>query len=189
MVIKNDETEMKVLYKLILLIGLCVLATCKRLSENDEHLTIPLQPYSGTELKTNGYYYHVSEDNIGNTAYEIYFLYRNGVLLYGGSPLLSDLPERESNYANGTYHAQANNKTNWGRFDVNGNQIRLERWFPSSGGPAPVIMLSGTIINDTLFHITTSRESHGDNTVKPFYRYYHFKKFSPKQDSTNSYTN
>lgn len=180
---------MRVLSILILIIGLFVFATCKRNRENIENLTIPLQPYNGSELKTNGYYYRVSQDNIGNVTYQIYFLYRNGVVLYGGFPLLSELPEIELSYANGTYYAEANNKTNWGRFDINGNQIRLEKWFPSSGGPAPVYMHSGTIINDTLFHITTSRESHGDNSAKPLDYYYYFKPFSPKPDSTNSFVN
>lgn len=179
---------MKIFSILILIFGLSVFATCKRDNRNIEELTIPLQPYNGDELKINGYYYRVSQDNMGNTSYQIYFLYRNGVLLYGGFPLLSELPERESSYANGTYHTQANNKTNWGRFDINGNQIRLEKWFPSSGGSAPVYMHSGTIINDTLFHLTMSRESHGDNSVKPLDYYYYFKVFSTKPDSTNSYT-
>jgi hypothetical protein len=180
---------MKVLSILILIIGLCVFATCKRDKENVEDLTIPLRSYNGNELKTNGYYYRISQDNMGNTAYEIYFLYRNGVLLYGGFPLLSELSERELSYANGTYHAQANNKTNWGRFDINGNQIRLERWYPSSGGAAPVIMHSGVILNDTLFHLTVSQESHGNQTVKQLNQDFHFKAFSPKPDSLNSYTN
>lgn len=180
---------MKVLNKLILIIGLLVFATCKLDKENIEDLTIPLQSYNGNELKTNGYYYRISQDNMGNTAYEIYFLYRNGVLLYGGFPLLSELSESELSYADGTYHAQVKNKTNWGRYDINGNQIRLEKWFPSSGGAAPVYMHSGTIINDTLFHLTVSRESHGNHSVKPLNYHYHFKAFSPKPDSTNSYTN
>jgi hypothetical protein len=183
------KMTMKVLSILILIMGLFVFATCKREKENAEDLTIPLSPYNGNELKTNGYYYRVSQDNMGNTAYEIYFLYRNGVILYGGFPLLSELPEREISYSNGTYHTQASNKTSWGRYDINGNQIRLEKWFPSSGGVAPVYMLSGTIINDTLFHLTASRESNGNNSVKTINQHFHFKQFSPKPDSTNSYTN
>jgi hypothetical protein len=59
---------------LILILGLCVFATCKRDKENVEDLTIPLRSYNGNELKTNGYYYRISQDNMGNTAYEIYFL-------------------------------------------------------------------------------------------------------------------
>jgi hypothetical protein len=179
---------MKLMKKTLVVIVILAFCACRREKWGDK-LTLPRQDYTGNELKVDGYYYRVSSDNLGNPAYEIYFLYRNGVILNGGFPLLSELPERELEFSNGTYRAQANNKTNWGRFDVNVNQIRFEKWFPSSGGPAPVIMLSGTIINDTLFHITASRESHGDNDVRSLDRYYHFKQFSPKPDSLNSYTN
>lgn len=172
----------------IYLLMLLASVACKRDLRNNNELTIPLQTYSGDEIKTNGYYYKIYQENSGDTTYEIYFLYRNGVVLHGGYSSPSEIAEDELSFANGTYYSNAQSRTNWGRFEVHGNQIRIEKWFPSSGGPAPVYMLSGSILNDTLFHLTRSRKSHDDFAERTIDYYYQFKAFSDKPDSTNDYS-
>jgi len=178
------------LVKTILWISLiAVLSACNWADRRAEDLTIPLRSYNGTELRTNGYYYWIYENTLGQSICEICFLYRNGVILYGGAHLMSELPEVEASFTSGEYDASTNNRTNWGRFEVIGNYIRYQRWFPSSGGPAPVYLNTGVILNDTLFHLTHSRKVHGEDSVRSLDEYYHFKELSPKPDSTNSFTN
>ena len=170
----------------VLIMIFCI--SCKKLFK-EEALTIPLQSYNGNELKVDGYYYRISSDNKGNPAYEIYFLYRNGVVLYGGFPLLSELPSREQSYMDGSYYSNMGSITNWGRFNVAGSDIKIEKWYPSSGGPYPVYLFGGAIENDTTYHLTYSKESHGEHKYEEENKLYHFKKLSPKPDSTNEFTN
>ena len=74
--------------RLILVLALVVLFAggCKKWFE-DEELTLPKTPYTGDELRTDGYYYNMEDGKIWST----YFFYRNGVLLYGaGTDTLDD---------------------------------------------------------------------------------------------------
>jgi len=175
---------------MIMITAIFITFSCAKKQDKEEMLTIPKTNYIGTELNIDGYYYRLSADNMGNTAYEIYFFYRDGTVLFGGFPLQSQLFARETQFSNGEYYNQAiMSKTNWGRFQIINESIRFERWFPSSGGPARVYQQSGIILNDSTFHITTSTPSHGDGTPKVIDHTYHFKKFVTKPDSVNTYTN
>ena len=78
------------------------------------------------------------------------------------------------------------NKSSWGLFEVIGQQIKFERWYPSSGGPLPVFVRRGKIINDTTFIITETYKSDGTerNIVNESY---HFRKFSNKPSNNNPF--
>jgi hypothetical protein len=82
-----------------------------------------------------------------------------------------------------------NSKFNWGVFQVNGANIKFERWYPSSGGPLKAYISSGEILNDTTFLITESyRMQKGNKTeLKDRNETYYFREFSPKSDSTNKF--
>lgn len=174
---------------LIILMSIVVFASCRKIIENDQELTLNIQPYTGNQLRVDGYYYWTSEDNEGNEAFQIFFFYRNGVLLSGGFPLAADLADQEEEFANGEYYDHVkDDKISWGRFQISGSIITYEKWYPSSGGPAPVYMHQGAILNDTTFQIASSRPSHGNGQVESLNRIYRFKPFSPKPDSTNTFT-
>lgn len=151
----------------------------------DDKLSIPFRSFDGNQLKTDGYYFRESEGR-----YDILFLYRDGTTLYGGAPLVSEIESMEHSYSNGEYYEIIKNiKHDWGRFVVDGNSFTREFWQPSSGGPLDAYTHTGTILNDTTLHITQAWMSCKTKKKNDLDRVYHFKKFSSKPDSTNSYTN
>ena len=51
-----------------------------------------------------------------------------------------------------------------GVFIINGQSIKFEKWYPSSGGGLPAYVREGDIINDTTFVISVSyRMKKGNN--------------------------
>lgn len=80
-------------------------------------------------------------------------------------------------------------KDYWGIFNIKNDSIVFERWYPSSGGPFPAYLRSGKILNDTTFVITKSFRSKIGNEEQQLNETYHFRKFSPKPDSTNIFVN
>jgi hypothetical protein len=71
----------------------------------------------------------------------------------------------------------------WGVFNIKDNIIKFERWYPGQGAKKAYVR-EGIILNDTTFHITKSYRSNGSE-LKDADEVYHFRKFSPKPDSTN----
>lgn len=163
---------------------------CKKNSPmKDDDLFLSRQNYTGNQLRIDGYYYN--EYGSGNeTRREIYFFYRNGILLKGGVPLLTELSIRENEFKNGTYYNYVkDSKLDWGVFQINGNNIKYEHWYPNSIGPLRAVIHEGIILNDTTFLITqTYRMKDGNKTDVSFENLlYRFKKLSPKPDSTNQF--
>ena len=183
-IIKINMKEMKI----ILLIMAIILSSnsCEKGALADESLTLKKVPYSSNQLRIDGYYYLF--DN-SNTLIATYFLYYNGILLYGGGrPLPQGLNEIEEKIFTSQQWLEIipEQRLKWGVFQIKGNEISFEKWYPSSGGPAPVYIRSGEILNDTTFVITQSiRSKTGE--AKKLNEVYHFKEFAPKPDSTNNF--
>jgi hypothetical protein len=70
-------------------------------------------------------------------------------------------------------------------FIIEDNVIKFERWYPSER-PYNAFVREGVILKDTTFHITKSYRSNGTEKREKD-EIYHFRKFSPKPDSTNVY--
>ncbi len=167
---------------------LCLSSNCKKEGIlTDDELSIPKKEFSGNQLRIDGYYYQ----KYGNPErLMIYFMYRNGILLYGGGGYeMGKINEFEQEIQT----QQAINKIRglkfcWGVFDINSINIKFERWYPSEG-TLPSYVRSGTILNDTTFVISESyRFQNGEKTdAQTENETYHFKKFSPKPDSTNKF--
>jgi hypothetical protein len=163
-------------------------SSCKKVLMKDEELTIVKSPYEGNQLRLDGYYYSVNEftNDIGSS----YFFYKDGTILHGGGwPYDDGFEGLESIFNSVNWQKEIrNNRLNWGLFIVDENEISFERWYPSSGGAAPVYLLTGEIINDSTFVITKSiRSKTGEEKERN--ETYHFKPFSPKPDSTNNFIN
>lgn len=155
------------------------------MAENDK-LSIKKEPYKGNELRIDGYYYH----KYGNPEnYDIFFLYANGIILYGSSPETTKLDEYEEMYKSGEYHDIVKNYIyHWGVFKIDGNTITYEKWVPSSGGPLPAYTFSGIILSQTSFKITKSwRETDKAGTIADEDITYTFKEFKSKPSSENSF--
>lgn len=164
-----------------------LLYTCGSLLEEDDTLSIEKKPYLGKEFRIDGYYF----DKYSNDEYrDCIFFYKNGVILNGGGwkYSLEKEKEKEEEYKNGAYYNFAKtSKISWGVFEIDGNTIRFERWYSSSGGPLSAYVREGVILNDTTFRITQSyRMQNGKKTEERSKdELYSFKELSPKPDSTN----
>lgn len=165
-----------------------VMVNCKKsgLFQDDE-LSLSKQDYTGNQIRIDGYYYF----NYSNNSIDYlstFILYQNGIILYGGSRLLSELPELEKSYKDGTFYNNVKSiKFAWGVYKIEGSKITFEGWYGER--PYRVFGQEGLILNDTTFRITQSyRMKNGKKTeVESKNEVYHFKSFSPKPDSTNSF--
>jgi hypothetical protein len=162
---------------------------CKKIGLfQDDELSLSRQDYTGNQLRVDGYYYF----DYANSSLEyvsIYFFYRNGIVLSGGSRLLSELPVLEESYRDGTFYNHVKSiKFVWGVHQIEGSNIKIEQWFPSEK-PYRAYVREGVILNDTTFRITQRyRNQNGKKTeVESENEVYHFKEFSPNPDSTNSF--
>ena len=153
----------------------------------DDKLSLEKRPFDGRQLRIDGYYY--TSWNVGEKErYDTYFLYRNGVLLNGASFLKEDKLKKEQEFKDGTYHKRSDVKYTWGVFDIVGDSIVFERWYPSEK-PHRAYIRAGKILNDTTFIITESYRMRFDRKTSHREReeVYHFRELSPKPDSTNRF--
>ena len=150
----------------------------------DDELSLERRDYNGDELKIDGYYYQTYGNYLS-----IYFLYRNGTIMYwGGGYSVNEIEQLENEFLNSYYIKSAqDDKTRWGVFQIKEDSIKFEKWYPRF--PAGTAMRSGNILNDTTFIIIeTYKMVDGEKTqFKELNEIYHFKKFSPKPDSTQSF--
>ena len=165
--------------KNIVLLILCVLFTQCIFLEKDDVLPVAT-PYTGNQLKINGYYYQISNDNI---IYLPFIMYRNGVIteIANHRNTLEEMDEYiKSSYVNGTRYK--NNKYLWGVFFINDNFVifhRLNQDYPHHEN-----IREGIILNDTTIQIIKYSSANYETIQNEVY---HFREFSPKPDSTNVY--
>lgn len=182
-IVVNNILSMKKM-KLLLtgIIIMLLLNNCKEDILEDDKLTLNKTPFAGQQLKIDGYYYAT----FGNIL-RIYFFYHDGTILSGGDVAEDVLSEQEQKYINGNFFvSKKDDKLYWGIYNIDGNQIKIEKWYPSSGGGMPVYLHEGIILNDTTFSITTSiRPKTGEE--KQLNEVYHFKHFLPKPYSTTRF--
>lgn len=165
------------------LLFVIVASSCQKCKESNEELCSSPVLYSGNELQTDGYYY---KEYANPDRREILFLFRNGVVLDGEIVDMTLLPAKEEEYMNGYYYNLIQSSMSyWGNFNISGNTIEYELWFPSTNRYVPYVN-HGVIINDTTFQIVMSYRCDGTNFNQRADTY-HFKKFGPKPDSTNQF--
>ena len=144
-----------------------------------DELTMEKRSYTGGQLRTDGfYYYHYSTPK--GDRYDVYFLNRNGIVRYIGTPSSLDYVSNNASFPRERYY--------WGLFRISGDQLVFERWHPGSGGYNPAFVHSGKILDDTTFVITEQERSKtGEEGLLKESRTFHFQEFSPKPDSTSKY--
>jgi len=165
-----------------------VIVSCGALSDamiTDDTLKLDRVYYSG-DLRLDGYYYTRVPVNGSGDRIDIYFLYTNGIVIYGETPKIENIEGHESKFADGGYYNRINSiKYYWGVFTSNTNII-METWEPSSGGPLKTVVRSGEILDDKTFVITSFLNNYSGETSTRNDTFY-FKEFSPKPDSTNTF--
>lgn len=157
--------------------SLFLLTSCIFFVGEEYELTFEKEPFRGSNLKLDGYFYSVEETP--SNPIRVLFLYNDGSILYMGtfsrgfiertlvdSMLISNL-----------------GKTDWGLFNVRGDSLNYEIRYPSGFEHIPFIH-KGIITSDTTFEIREWMRYDGTER-EPHHVYYRFKKFHPKPDSTN----
>ena len=163
----------------------------KRDESLDDKLTLKRVGYNGNELRIDGYYRHyVYVGKEPSPRYVIpYILYRNGIIFGEDGASIDRIVEMEEQFRNGTYAIRAaERKWQWGVFQINGNQIKYEKWAPGET-PFYAFTYEGMILNDTTFVINKyyrMRDVQNKAQTEVYWEY-HFKQFSPKPDSTNRF--
>jgi hypothetical protein len=173
--------------KYLTFFSMSILFTQCGLFIDDDSLSLPLTPYTGNQLRIDGYYYQIADGSNykDGTIFDCYFFYKNGIVitLGGGANSLEEMDEYVERCILLKYFY--NSKYCWGVFVIDGNIIKIDRWTPGAK-PYKAYVREGIILNDTTFHITKSFRSNGkEQNVKN--EIYHFREFSPKPDSTNVY--
>ena len=146
-----------------------ILYSCK-----DEKNSFQKIPYTGDELRTNGYYF-THYQTLGRDYTIVNFFFRDGTLLSAGSFESLNFNVVEQKLVE-RYELIKKNKIGWGVFQIIEDKIISESWTTNSGGGGlPVYKWSAKIVNDTTFLRNDSNQT------------WHFKQFSPKPDSTNRF--
>jgi hypothetical protein len=171
---------------LFISISLILASSCRlRVKCND----VPLSARTavvGNPLRTDGFYYgNPSADYKGDTGYTIYILYRNGTLILTGH-MGNDFEHYISSIASDNSLKQA--KSGWGNFRVDDTSIKIENWEPTMCG-YPAEFKNGKVINDTTFILyhNQRKDPDGSTVDLAMNQEFHFRRYSIKPDSTNSY--
>jgi hypothetical protein len=138
-----------------------------------EELTLQRENYMGNELRIDGFY-ATKLYRYDPFITSIYVLYNNGVLFEPGGiegDNSEDLLDFMSSLKDRDFNSGYGDRTFWGIFIIDGNNILIEKWFPSASC-APE-QLKGEITSDTSFILENNNEE------------YIFYEYSPKPDSTN----
>jgi hypothetical protein len=174
----------------LLLISFSILLIGCRESQllNDDELTLTKEGFVGKQLRLDGFYF----DKWTGGVYGTIFFFRNGICLDVGG-VGENVQELERQIEEVILISDEYKKTkyNWGVFNIRGDSIKFELWYPSSGGPLKAYVREGVIVNDTTFLITESYRNQNDEKTeaRPKSELYHFRAFAPKPDSTNDYVN
>lgn len=165
---------MKVLTNAILLVGLALtFSSCEKMVQGE--LSMKRTDYTGTELRIDGYYYNESfVAPYPNYSIAKRFFYRNGIK-FGVCSYDTTTMSFDEHCA-----SLAKSKLNWYVFKIEGNAITIEGW----DNITQTFKEYGEILNDTTFRIIEierSERTEKSNII------YHFKQFSPKPDSTNTF--
>lgn len=171
-----------------------------------EPLVFNKEIYSNSNLKTDGYFYFFSNEDMGKNyttkIYDSFILYQNGVFYnvsHSGYEKVTNIESRLKLIDDAVLNKVTrekeyiNTRPNWGVFKINNSKIEIENWtFASGGGDYPTMRKIGEIINDTTIHFHTLIGVHPLNVGQKkkevsIDETYHFRKFSPKPDSTNKW--
>lgn len=157
-------------------------ASCKK---ELHKLSLPKTPYTGNELRIDGYYY---SNQVYNNYNGVAVFYRDGVCIHvlthiEGSDTLSYI-ETNILLNESLVYRLMNTPTNIGVFKINAKSIEFETW--EAGRDIITFSNFGEILNDTTFLISkqVNNDSGKSYSEKLTYR---FRQFSPKPDSTNTF--
>lgn len=130
-------------------------------------------------LRLNGIY--IYEDNLGIA--DLLYLYRNGTILSRGSVHIENLEAKLGELESSMDEKYKSMKFLWGRYLIEDNLIKFEKWGASDKVYLTYIR-EGQIINDSTFVIKKLYSSNGKGLTK-LNETYRFRKMETKPDSLN----
>jgi len=152
----------------------------------DKKFSMSKVPYTGDELRIDGYYY----DKIwtdGSHVTHILVFYTNGIIFKVG--LTGSLNYIEDRLCDHNFIKKIQNSLDcWGPYQIENENLKFE-YYNIRGNSWFTFFAYCDIINDSTFIIkktTFSKTGKEDKESSSFLDEYHFKQFSPKPDSTNS---
>ncbi len=148
--------------------------------------TLEKIPYDKTQLRIDGYYYCIDSISYSKDYYQRFCFYKNGVVLDLGSNAYPDLETVDSMIYNNSYDYNEK-RLNWGIFNIEENVIKFEKYIASEGFNQYTYIRKGKILNDTTFRITLFYCGQNDDENSVLDEIYHFRAFTPKPDSVNSW--
>lgn len=176
---------MKTMYILLIAI-LTACSSCKEMDIcKDESLTLNKVEFTGSQMRTNGFYYgNSSVDSKDIKYYELFIFYKDGIMMLIGDSEFEKMEEYVTTIANSN---QKNTKFAWGLFNIADKEISIEHWVAAQCG-YPTVLRSGEILNDTTFVLNKMirRDSQG-TTENNINQEFHFRQFDIKPDSTNNF--
>jgi len=116
--------------------------SCKDLFIKDKEFTLPIIPYTGNELKINGYYYQNTE----TTYSHVLVFYTNGILFKG----YIDIEDR---LYDPNYMKKVQNQLDcWGLYQVENDILKFE-YYSIFGNNWHTCIAHCEILNDSTFNI------------------------------------
>ena len=176
--------------KICMLCFMLFLYSCKNIFIDDK-FSIKCVPYTGSELRIDGYYYKKWLWEEGNKRFIDYFIfYSNGVSATGHMEAenLCDVENRLANWSDNKW--LKDNIYIWGPFSIHDDKLIMQFYEPSDYLSKRVLELSGTILNDSAFYLEKiTLACTGKEITGRFFATgeYCFKQYSPKPDSTNNF--
>lgn len=118
-------------------------------------------------------------------ACSVILLYRNSVMLRG-LVFKSDLKNNFEGTIDRFANLMQDSKTGFGVYDISKDEVYMEFWSPSSGGPLKTTINKGKIVDNKSFTITYMKSNYGspERSVDAHYKFYPLKH---KPDSTNRF--
>jgi hypothetical protein len=148
----------------------------------DPDLSIERKDYIGESLRIDGYYYYT---NLNDLYIEYRFFFKNGVCLRHASRT-TDIQVVDNEILN-KINSLGKEKINWGIFHIIGDKITYKHWISPHEGGFEVALSEGYILNDTTYKIV--KESYSTSAYPPDIqeKFWHFRQFAHKPDSTNNF--
>ncbi len=160
---------------------------CGKSDNCDDSFSIDRTNFTGNQMKTQGYFFGEPYDD---NEVRIYYFYRNGVFFHDDSQPL-DAAENNTIEVDIENNSSKAFKDLWGVWNLTGNIIEIEHWYPSLRGCFKTIYEKGVLVNDSTF-ILTLRQIRDDGKVEftetPNSTYF-FRPLVEKPDSTNGFVN
>ena len=177
----------KILVPAVITLILFSFSACCTDDSNDDNLTFNKTSYTGTELKTNGFFYEIGKFGDFSSAT---FFYDNGIMndIEGSSSSLNAFEVYINEVSDNNW--SINNKTGWGIFKIESNVLYYQRWYPKPYcGLFKVFTHECEIVNDSTYILKKQyRIANGQLTELTFPNVtYKLVKFQNKPSPINPY--